>query len=134
MTKLEWKPEYSVGNEAIDNDHKALFALVKELDTAGPGSTSLGDIFGRLDDYVQFHFAREEALMERGGYPDLEAHKKEHQEFIDWLEVVKLTYQRASESRFMIGDSVNRFLQDWLIEHIMEEDMKYRDFIVDGNG
>lgn len=70
MSKIEWKPEYSVGNAAIDDDHKALFSLVEELSTAGPSGASMEDILSRLDDYVGYHFAREEDFMARGEYPD----------------------------------------------------------------
>ncbi len=129
MTSFNWKPEYSVGNDAIDNDHKGLFALVSELGEADISGGFLDDILQRLEDYAEGHFAREEALMRKIGYPEYDAHVHEHSAFVEWLETVQKTYRRAAESPFLIGDVVNDFLKEWLVEHILEEDMKYRDFI-----
>ncbi|MCB9957489.1 MAG: hemerythrin family protein [Rhodospirillaceae bacterium] len=130
MAKLQWKSEYSVGNAAIDADHQGLFALVRELEDADMTDGFLDTIIWRLEEYAAGHFAREEAMMRKGGYPDLEEHMAGHRAFVEWLDTVKITYRRAAESPFEIGDMVNAFLERWLVEHILEEDMDYRDYIV----
>jgi hemerythrin len=130
MSKFEWKPEYSVGNEAIDGDHRGLFALVRELEDADMSDGLLDTILARLEDYAEGHFAREEAYMQKVGYPNFNEHVKEHKAFVEWLETVQITYRRAAESPFVVGDMVNDYLERWLVEHILEEDMQYRDFIV----
>ncbi|CCQ74528.1 bacteriohemerythrin [Magnetospira sp. QH-2] len=129
MKKLVWKPEYSVGHPGIDADHQGLFALVQELHEADMTDGLLSNILRRLEDYAEGHFAREEEMMRQGGYPDLEEHKTLHRNFEEWLNTVKKTYRRAAESPFQVGDSVNAFLENWLVAHIMEEDMLYRDYI-----
>ena len=130
MGRFEWRPEYSVGNEAIDEDHRGLFALVRELESADMTDGLLDDILSRLEAYAAGHFAREEALMSEVGYPGLAEHVTEHRAFVEWLESVRRTYRRAAESPFQVGDLVNAFLERWLVEHIMEEDMRYRNHIV----
>ena len=130
METLDWKPEYSVGHPAIDADHKGLFALVRELREADMSDGLLTSILGRLEAYAEGHFAREEAMMRTGGYPDLDEHMAKHRVFVEWLDSVKKTYHRAAESPFQVGEAVNDFLQRWLVEHILEEDMQYRDYVV----
>lgn len=129
MKRIEWKPEYSVGNDAIDADHQGLFALVQELANADITGGFLDGILVRLEAYTEGHFEREEALMQKIGYPGFEEHVQAHRAFVEWLAAVQKTYRRAAESPFLIGDMVNDFLESWLVEHILEEDMRYRDFI-----
>lgn len=129
MSDFNWTAEYSVGNQAIDADHKELFALIDALETASMTDGFLSDILGKLEHYAKGHFAREEALMRRIEFPGYDEHVVEHRNFVEWLKTVKATYNRAAESPFQIGDLVNHFLRHWLVNHIIKEDMKYRDFM-----
>lgn len=130
MSKYEWNESLSVNNEEVDNEHKGLFELVNELDHADKTRGLLADIIGRLENYANVHFSHEEKLMKEMGFPGYEEHVKKHRAFVEWLDTVKITYRRAAESPFLIGDLVNKFLKEWLVEHIQKEDMKYRDFIL----
>lgn len=131
MAKFTWNQTLSVGDEHIDEDHKGLFALVNELQTANLSRDFISGILGRLDNYAKEHFSREEEYMRKADYPELEAHIKEHQKFNEWINSVKTTYVRAPESPFLIGEQVNAFISEWLVNHIMKVDMRYRDFILD---
>ena len=133
MKRFEWTEEYSVGDPDIDEDHRGLFELIERLQHAPYTDELIAEIIGELEDYARHHFAREEELMARVGYPGLDAHAREHREFVEWLDTVKSTYRRAAESPFEVGDVVNTFLKRWLTRHIMEQDMKYRDYIVGGD-
>ncbi len=130
MAKFEWDQALSVGDAAIDADHQGLFALVRELDETEITVGLVVRAINRLETYAAEHFARDEVFMRTTGYPGLEAHIKEHQAFVDCIEVVKATYRRAPESVFQIGDVVNAHLKEWLVNHIQNSDMKYRDFAV----
>lgn len=130
MSEYKWTDQLSVGDAHIDEDHKELFALINELAAADKAHGYLADIIGKLEKYANDHFSREEVLMREVEFPGFEHHVKEHQAFVEWLDTVKTTYRRAAESPFLISDLVNDFLEKWLVEHIMKEDMKYRDFIL----
>ncbi|MGB0748844.1 MAG: bacteriohemerythrin [Magnetospiraceae bacterium] len=129
MATLQWTEDLSVGNPYIDADHRGLFDLIQELNQANMTDGLLSNILRRLEDYTAYHFAREEEMMRDIGYPDYDAHIQMHHNFVEWLDTVKTIYRRAAESPFQVGDLVNAFLGEWLTKHIMEEDMKYRDFI-----
>lgn len=128
MAEFKWNQSFSVGDEAIDEDHQGLFALVSELQNADISDGFLADIIGRLEDYAAGHFAREETHMREMNFPGYDDHVREHEAFVEWIDTVKATYRRAPESVYHVSDSVNSFLQKWLTRHIMKEDMKYRDF------
>ncbi len=67
--------------------------------------------------------------MREIGFTNIEEHIAGHHAFIEWLDTVKTTYRRAAESPFLIGDMVNKFLEGWLIKHILEDDMMYCDYV-----
>ncbi|MBB4302528.1 hemerythrin [Rhodobium orientis] len=130
MIESKWSQEYSVGDEAIDDDHKGLFQLIDMLQHADRSEIDMAEIIAELEDYAEEHFAREEIYMRDEGFPDLKHHIEEHKAFVEWLETIKKTYRRAAESPFQVGEVVNDFLVEWLRNHIMTEDMKYRDYIL----
>ena len=75
---LVWKDEYSVGIEAMDDDHKKLLNLINQLQTAVhyyTGKEFEEKALDELVDYTKTHFKREELLLEENDYADLEAHK-----------------------------------------------------------
>ncbi|MBQ0757154.1 MAG: hemerythrin family protein [Amphritea sp.] len=128
---ITWTSDLSVGDHSIDDDHKELFALVDELDSADMSHDYINSILDRLKAYTRGHFSREEEYMVQVGYPGMKGHLLQHKNFIEWLETIRATYARFPQSPFIIGDSVNSYLQRWLRQHILEEDMKYRDFILE---
>ena len=72
MAYFPWKPEYSVGIEKFDRQHKVLVHFLNELYEAlqaGQGRKALAHVLNGLIVYTNTHFAAEEKLMERYGYP-----------------------------------------------------------------
>ncbi|SIS69968.1 bacteriohemerythrin [Neptunomonas antarctica] len=130
MTTVKWTSDLSVGDTRIDDDHKGLFQLVDDLSNANISHDYINLILDRLKRYTIEHFSREEEHMRKVGFPGLKAHLKEHENFNEWLETIRSTYARFPQSPFILGDSVNEYLQGWLRHHILTEDMKYRDYIL----
>ncbi|WP_028880435.1 bacteriohemerythrin [Terasakiella pusilla] len=131
MSDFKWTTALSVGDNEIDHDHQELFALVDELADADLSDSFLLGLIARLEKYTEYHFAREEEYMKQHAFPDLEDHLEKHHLFVEWLKTVEKTYRRSAESPFQIGDLVNDYLGNWLTEHILVEDMKYRNFILE---
>lgn len=131
MTQFKWTNALSVGDAEIDHDHQELFCLVKDLADADLSDGFLLGIIGRLEKYTEYHFGREEELMKQYDFPRIDDHMEKHKMFVEWLQTVEMTYRRSPESPFLISDLVNDFLGNWLVEHIMNEDMQYRDFIIE---
>ena len=122
---LVWKDEYSVGIEEMDNDHKKLLNLINQLQTAVhyyTGKEFEEKALDELVDYTKTHFKKEEKLMEDNDYADLEAHKLQHQQFID--KVNHSVEQYKKDSDVTITDTL-KFLKEWLINHINGTDKEY---------
>lgn len=128
---IEWKDEYSVGIEAIDNDHKKLLNLLNQVNTAYDYAMSENYEKEALDDlinYTKYHFDREEQLMEAHDYPDLEAHKLQHKNMIEQVDKFVERYNKEGhECLHMISD----FLTQWLINHINGTDKAYSKHLLD---
>ena len=140
MTELliRWKEAYCIGVEEIDEQHKSLVDLINmlnlDLNTKDANQyKAFQRAARRAVIYVQKHFASEEELMALHGYPELAYQKKRHAEFIRRI--------LDDTSRFDRGDdlapkSFLKYLSDWLICHIAEEDAKIGVFLQtkDGEG
>jgi len=132
MSDFKWDDGMSVGVEAIDNDHKNLLALVNKINNAinnGGTDVIIGEIFQKLEDYAKQHFSREEALLEQCHYDDLENHKKQHQTFIDKIPALK--DKLLNTDSIGVAQEVSLFLTNWLMNHIVVDDMSYAQSVYD---
>jgi hemerythrin len=127
---IHWSSDLSVGDSSIDKDHQELFDIVNELANANMSHSYINAILDKLKRYTEEHFAKEEVYMKKYHYPHLDQHLLEHEQFIEWLMTIRSMYARFPQSPFIVGDSVNSYLNRWWREHILKEDMKYRDFIL----
>ncbi len=65
----------------IDDQHKKLIGLVRQLHTAmrrGKGKDALDKILKDLIQYTGTHFAAEERLLKDNGYPEYKVRKAKH--------------------------------------------------------
>lgn len=125
---MEWRPEYSVGDDAFDADHKIIFDLIGVFrDTAKDEDiVSLLDIaFNKLMDYMDEHFAREEQFMREINYPAINAHHAQHGEMETQL---RSLYERHNAGDTAVAADMIAFLDSWWHRHILEEDMAYARF------
>ena len=126
VKKLEWEEKYSVGVEEIDNQHKRMFAVINELlDAINNNNTEehIGNIIDGLVKYKIFHFATEEKYFKEFNYDGTVEHVTKHKEFNDNLVKIKEKYPKPTvEFAFELLD----FLEDWLINHLMVMDQKYK--------
>ena len=117
-----WKPEYSVGHEEIDRQHKYLFELWIILDSVKdqPGnSQSLEQGLLALFDYVELHFGQEEEILQN--HPEIEQHRQIHAAFINQCRSFRDQFKAGTLDMHTVVD----YLRTWLIEHIIDIDTRY---------
>jgi hemerythrin len=128
---IEWKEEYSVGNEEIDAQHKGLFEIVNNfIEAYNEGETRkvLLRTLMKLIEYTGYHFASEEALMELNGYPKYEEHVKQHKELINGINEV---FEQIKSGDKEVDDKVLKLIKSWLINHVMKADKQYMPYLSD---
>ncbi len=120
MNILEWSEKLMVGVESVDEDHKYLFEIIRELFDAcfvDKRNDKISDLLIKVIDYTKYHFAREEALMQEIGSPMLEFQIEEHRDLIN--KVIKFSqYEGAG-----LNEDFFRFMWNWLTYHILEVDL-----------
>ncbi|SDH73857.1 bacteriohemerythrin [Roseospirillum parvum] len=135
MSFLTWHQGLSVGHAALDFDHQTLINLINHLHetlTRGSDDQVIGTTIAALEHYVEAHFAREEAIMADAGYPDLEQHRRVHDEIRRVVADIADLHARAP--RDLNHAEVLRFLKIWLLSHIQKADMRYAPYLAASDG
>ena len=130
MEKIKWKDEYILGIERVDRQHQHMFEIINEIIEYSVPSGDIdltADTIKEMASYAREHFADEEELMQRYGYPNLDAHKKEHNYFIDTTAHLAVEFMN---NRNTTGGEIAEFLTIWLTNHILKTDMKYKELLL----
>ncbi len=125
MAVLVWNPKWETGYPLIDEQHRELFRrldLLMEAVPAGNPEAVAQDLLPYLMDYVDSHFADEEALMVAAGYSMVDAHRALHRGMR--VEVTRLLERVALEGLEAMGP-VLEWLLAWLVQHIDSEDRRF---------
>lgn len=113
------------GIPSIDAQHRQLVDAINQLHDAmkqGKGREQIAPTLDFLVRYVAEHFAHEERLMAKVGYPDLAGHSAQHQGFATKVGEMVKAYKSGSA---VMGVEVSRFLANWIQDHIQRTDMAY---------
>lgn len=124
-----WNEAMSVGRPELDSDHQRLIGIINRLWVAEDNGNRQVIEFV-LDDLVQYtesHFKREEHMMDDVDYPDFERHRRIHQAICRRLEEIRWEYFQGLREE--LRGEILEFLKDWLNEHILGEDMRYRPYL-----
>lgn len=123
MNEIRWTEDLSVGNQAIDDDHRHLFALLDGLQHTMPQGLVTQDAATIVDDlaqYVESHFKREEEFMQRIGYADYVAHKADHDRFVSEVYALQSRLERGAQTLTL---SIDKMLSEWFRHHVLVMDM-----------
>jgi hemerythrin len=123
MKDLVWDKTLSVEVAEIDADHRRLLELFNRLGHAmedGEPQDSIQMLMDELISCTEWHFKHEERLMQKHGYPDLDAHRAEHEELIA---SGKALQRQLETSGAPLSAQEVEFLEHWLTGHIYGSDM-----------
>ncbi|MCW5698859.1 MAG: hemerythrin family protein [Rhodospirillales bacterium] len=123
MTFLSWSEAYALQVGALDTDHQTIIEAISALhDTRkhGDGDTEFEVALARLQEGIQEHFDREEALMKEQAYPYHAAHKEQHRQLNRDIYAVRKLHAADSESVDL--DIFMAFLEAWWHQHILRSD------------
>jgi hemerythrin len=128
METINWKNEFSVGVKEMDEQHKKLLGMINRLIEEQHTLTdprTIADLLTEMTDYAQVHFRAEEFLLAEYGYEQISVQEKQHQAFIDKT----ISFYSATDiGPNVLSVALLDYLGTWLVGHILQEDMKYKDF------
>lgn len=126
-----WRNEMAIGNAEIDDDHRYLISLINAIEAAvncGIERKVLLTHLSELFAYTEKHFKREEEIQAQIQFPFIETHKQEHEKLINKLNSIQISLDSSQDEKsyksFMQG--LFDFLKDWLVNHIINEDLKMK--------
>lgn len=125
MASIIWEPKYSVAIASLDDHHKKLFELINALDS-GADQAKIQATLKELINYTQYHFGKEEEILQANAYPDYGSHMKVHLEFIKKIREFTTSFHSGAGVSLV---NLRSYLSDWLADHILVLDKKYAEFL-----
>jgi len=95
---------------------------------SGQGPAKIATTLNFMIDYTNFHFTAEVKHMAENGYPELENHKKMHEEFKTTLANMEEDLEEEGATQ-LLADSIDTLLVKWLFEHIRTIDVAFGKFL-----
>jgi hemerythrin len=134
MSTLVWSEAMSVGVPALDADHRCLVRIISLLHDAEDEEArrTVETVLETLVVYCRYHFAREEQVMARCGFPALTFHRAEHEEFTRM--VARLREKHGGAVDAAMARELLDCLTAWLRHHILIQDMAYKPYVADDEG
>ncbi|EGD46476.1 hemerythrin-like metal-binding protein [Ruminiclostridium papyrosolvens DSM 2782] len=126
---IEWRDEFILGIEKIDEQHKKLFQIASEIYAVMKNQLitdkydEIVHLITELKDYTIFHFTYEEEYMHSIGYRKLLSHKVEHHDFIE--KISNTDYSRIDKDQDQYLMELLDFTVEWIANHIMKTDRAY---------
>lgn len=120
-----WKEEYSVGSRELDDQHKAILALLNlayEVAQTGFDPRVLSEVEKELQQYTRTHFQYEERMFGQAAYPARGGHRQLHAEITHRTEEFFRECGRASSGP--VAD-ILAFLKSWWENRIRGRDPGY---------
>jgi len=116
-----------IGIEHIDREHEYLFSLLNESfellknefieDKYG----RINELIDQLHNYADTHFHHEEEYMESLNDPELEMQRRQHQAFIDKINVFSVANIDGDQDKVL--SEILEYMTRWLYRHILSSDM-----------
>ncbi len=128
LWKMHQSGELETGIPEIDCDHRNLVSLIGQLNSTiiwRMGTDKVSDAMQALVDDAARRFEREVTLLSLSGYPDVDQHAKHHRETMASLR--KIMYGLGPDTPEHLWVEAGLNVKRTLIDHLISEDMKYRD-------
>ena len=126
---MQWKKEYAIGIPEIDNQHKTLLGFISEFEREVAGDAhwnTLYPLLVRAREFVKFHFAVEESLMQIVDYPGLVGHKAEHAYVVQRFSDLENRVLRLDMNTELVP-----MISTWLFDHIIDSDRPLGRYVLD---
>lgn len=122
MALVEWKDDFALGVEEIDEEHKEMIQLINEAYShLHDSKLTMGDFLGEIYTKIAAHFALEENLMREKNYDEYEEHKADHERLLD---VIRDLMDDFEDDEIVDEEAFASSLRDWFTEHFKTRDAR----------
>ena len=124
---MKWNSSLAIGIEVIDNQHKQIFehllALENSVAKRDPWHI-LRFLLSQLAEYMKFHLAVEEAMLEIVRYPQCADHCRAHGRIMEQIAELEDQLQKTGS-----GTNLVKFFEDWFLRHVLSDDRQYAAYV-----
>ena len=139
---LEWRDQWTLDVGFMDEDHRALAQQLNQIardwglsedglpPLAGGGPGALERLMAVLESlavHIREHFEREEETMRTVDYPEMAAHKGEHDLLLAEFRITIRTIREAGVAG--LDQLTLESMKDWLMGHVLEVDRRLAEFL-----
>jgi hemerythrin len=128
--KLVWNDSLSLDIPEIDEEHRRLVSIIDAFNQAVVSrqeKSEIQRILSLLLADAKSHFEHEVQLFYEHGYPDIGNHASLHAELTRELVDILNDFGRTELSYHWIENALS--IEKLVVDHVLDEDMKYRDFL-----
>ena len=125
---LAWRDTMTLREPDLDHEHKLIILSVNALEKAHDAgdAAAIQRLFSWVLPHLKKHFEEEEAHFEKIRYLRRFHHKQLHAGLLERAEEIHRTFLQATDDigRLEAAAALHTFFEDYVIGHVMEEDVK----------
>ena len=124
--KIDWKAEFSSGYPHIDKQHQELISIINEFLDRLSADCPLSDIHyyvAEIHRLIEEHFAEEDSVMRRTGFPHEAAHTGDHARLLQTIRDIKAAV--ASRGELTSKAELAEALEAWFSVHFLSHDVLF---------
>ena len=127
---VELTPSFLMDYESLDKEHQALADIVNQIVKAidDDEAEKCESLMSDLVKSAKEHFANEEALLAKAGYPDFKKHQDHHRNLNTKMDHMIEFSNMAGENQ-LARDSLRKELVFFLMDDVITTDMDFKAFV-----
>ena len=125
---ITWNDKLKTGIPLIDEQHQFIVEALSEIRISKLKKVELFQLLIDLQAYLSVHFTTEENYMLETNYPELEAHKTNHDMVLQDTKNV-LTQNANDNTSSEIALNFVTYMQNWFLDHYSSKDVKMDDYL-----
>lgn len=129
MVNLEWNDRLLTGVKKLDDDHKKVLDIMRELQKAIPDQEydRCSQLFSDLLEAGAEHFAFEESYLAKANYPYIEEHIQFHHDLVQKVKNVKALCD-SPEKRDKLEEAFG-YMAEFLIDDVIAGDQQFKSYL-----
>ena len=130
---IKWNEQISIDNGVLDEEHKIFIDIANKFihqDKQFSDLNQAREFLVNLKDHLLAHFKNEEDYQREVGYSNIVDHHEQHQTMVSFLNEIIIKIDTGKNNQLLLIDKLTtKLLTDFLVKHMLEEDIKMRDFV-----
>ncbi len=125
---MKWDGSFAIGIAVIDEQHEKIFERLLAIENSVAKRDPwhiLRFLLSQLADYMKFHLAVEEALLQVTQFPGLQEHRDAHAELVKLMADLEDKLQHNSSAENLVG-----FFEHWFVRHVLGDDRQYAAYLL----